>query len=154
MMKSKAGFKKTVNTVVQNSIREEVRKMVLDKNCLFRGGKSLNDLANFSWNDRYAELNKNCPTITHCLMAALTSTRSATHLGLASKTEVSIKPAVGTIMSIIFYLRNYKQNELQELNSMQMWLAGCKREVSQCKVIFSPYNVLCYIFSCLNIRRP
>jgi hypothetical protein len=96
----------------------------------FRGGQSLQEIAQFDWNEKFQSVSDKSPTLTSTLVAALTSKQSKEYLGLASKPDVSAKPIIGTLLSIILYQRRPRNlTGFQELNSLQMWLAGCKRKV-------------------------
>ena len=69
------------------------------------------------------------PTLASSLVTALTTKQSKKYLGLTSKPDVSAKPIIGTLLSIILYQRRPRNlTGFQELYSLlQMWLAGCKR---------------------------
>ena len=126
----RSGFQKALNEVFANKVRQEVSQMAKQKIDTFRGGQSLQEIAQFDWNEQFQSVSDKSPTLTSTLVAALTSKQSKEYLGLASKPDVSAKPIIGTLLSIILYQRRPRNlTGFQELNSLQMWLAGCKREV-------------------------
>jgi len=129
-MKKRVGFKKSLYVVMQNVIRKEISNLLKQKNSVFHGGKTLKEIEQFNWDDRFKEVCINCPTLSNILVGALTSKKSSNVLGLAYRPEISVKPTVGTVISIMLYqLKPRKMTDLPEMNALQMWLAGCKREV-------------------------
>lgn len=117
-------------TYAEKAVRAEVRSLCSRKPSSFQGGKTLEEIGGFDWENQFTELHTTCPILSSVLKGALTSERSSHHFGLASKPGMSAKPAVGTIASIIAFQRKPKaMNYFQQLNSVQMWLAGCQREV-------------------------
>lgn len=126
----RVGFRKALYEVYVETIRSEVSSLIKKKTTSFHGKKTLDEIKEFSWDNKIAELKENCPALNNALMGALTSKQSITFTGLSTRKAVSVIPTVGTLMSIIMYqLQPRRMNDLQELNAMQMWMAGCKREV-------------------------
>ncbi|KAH3872155.1 hypothetical protein DPMN_035369 [Dreissena polymorpha] len=129
-MAARVGFKNAVNSMIQQTVRKEVSRLCQNAQSIFKGGKSLEEMKNFSWETRYQEGVKECPMLTNVLIGATTTKNSSNYLGLASNPSTSAKPTIGTLLAIILYQRKPRiMYDLQELNSIQMWLAGCKREV-------------------------
>ncbi|XP_014678940.1 PREDICTED: uncharacterized protein LOC106818780 [Priapulus caudatus] len=124
------GFKKAMTSWAHEAVRQETQKLLGKKKSLFHGKKSLEQISNFSWDDRYAELKETCPLLTDLLTASVTSRKSLTHLGLAGAPTVSIKPTLGVLISIVLYqLQPRRMSDLQELIGLQLWMSGCKRQM-------------------------
>jgi hypothetical protein len=131
LLRTRKGFRKAILTYAQKSVRSEVRKLCKNEPSSFKGGKTLEDISGFDWEKQFTELQTMCPILSNVLIGALTSERSMNYLGLVSKPSLSVKPIIGTIASIITFERNPRtMNYFQQLNSVQLWLAGCQREVN------------------------
>ncbi|KAK6179745.1 hypothetical protein SNE40_012035 [Patella caerulea] len=100
-----------------------------DTSC-FIGGNTLEGIEAFNWDNNYQELKSNCPTLTSLLVSALTSKWSVKTLSFATRQHNSIKLVLGCLTPVILYNRRPRVlNNFQQLNSLQLRLAGCKREV-------------------------
>ena len=78
-------------------------------------------LRNFDLARVVEEAERDSPAFTTVLRAALCVNKAKRHL---------IIPTMGTIIAIIGYLhRPISMAGFQQLNAIEMWLSGCKREV-------------------------
>ena len=94
------------------------------------GHNKVEDIEEFAWSKKFKEMATKCPTLSGLLISALTSQSSVKVMGLASNVHTSIIPTFGTLASVILYQSKPRMfKAFQELNSIQFWLAGCKREV-------------------------
>lgn len=116
--------------LVKTLIRREISALKSKPLKSFEGKKTFEEMKQFSWNVKLKDAKECLPITTTMITATLTSETTEKKMGLATNPQRSVIPYVGNIMSIITFLLRRKHSELQELNSMQMWLAGCKKEVS------------------------
>ena len=140
LAKNRVGFRKAMSEYVQTVVRDEVSKFCKSSSSL-QGKKSVDDISKFSWTEKHEELSKACPLLMSVLAAALTSNISRRTLELP-RLSISAKPTIGTLMAIIMYQRRPRTLcDFQEMNSLQMWLSGCKREVRRHGIL--AYNMQC-----------
>lgn len=132
LIKARTGFKKSVIAFAQRAVRMEMICLCRNQKSPFKGGKTVAEIGEFDWEKQFTELSEQCPILSSVLIGDLTTEKSVHHFGLASKPCMSAKPVIGTLGSILAFQRNTKSvNYFQELNSVQMWLAGCQREVGK-----------------------
>lgn len=130
LLKARVGFKKAVLDFAQQTVRSEVKDLKRARNSSFQGGKTIEGISKFDWENQFHEISETCPVLLQVLTGALTSQQSSHHLGLACKPHNSVKPIIGVLVSQILYQHRPRNlNFFQQLNSVQMWLAGCQREV-------------------------
>ncbi|KAL3855558.1 hypothetical protein ACJMK2_014765, partial [Sinanodonta woodiana] len=53
LMKTRIGFRKAVNKVLQKMVQDEVQNMAKNISSCFNGGKSLDDISTFDWDVRF-----------------------------------------------------------------------------------------------------
>uniref|UniRef100_A0A8W8JTD6 DUF6589 domain-containing protein n=1 Tax=Magallana gigas TaxID=29159 RepID=A0A8W8JTD6_MAGGI len=144
LIKARTGFKKSVIAFAQRAVRMEMICLCRNQTSPFKGGKTVEEIGEFDWEKQFTELSKQCPILSSVLIGALTTEKSVHHFGLASKPCMSAKPVIGTLGSILAFQRKPKSmNYFQELNSVQMWLAGCQREM---------FNRLNHLGLCVGIK--
>ncbi|XP_062611695.1 uncharacterized protein LOC134273511 isoform X2 [Saccostrea cucullata] len=103
----------------------------------FGAHKSVEEWKGFSWGDFLLEMKEHCPLLTSSLLGSVTSKRTVETVSLRAKPKISAVPTICTVMAILAYQGNQrKMSNLQELNSVQMWLASCKRQ------LFAKFNHL------------
>jgi len=126
---SSKAAKKAAVEVMGNIVREELTGYT--KKLATRENTGLPELFEFNWFNQLTDARKSCPCVLELLIAFLTKRKC--HKTISRKRggkNISLVPVVGTLLSIITNTRNWKSNVLQQMNSVMLWLGGCKRKVS------------------------
>lgn len=127
LLKNRIGARKAFNNIVKREVRQEVKKVLANKSSSLGAEGSLEQMNKFSWNDIFHELTSSCPVFTSALVASTTPIKTK----LSSAPSLSVVSAVGVISAIVTYKAKPQIYKLvQQMNAIQMWLSGCKREVS------------------------
>ncbi|KAJ8304518.1 hypothetical protein KUTeg_018101 [Tegillarca granosa] len=129
MIKNRTGAKKALINIVKQEIRNEIMRMIKSETSVLKSRNSLEQMEQFKWSDIVQELKTICPMLTSVFVSATTTKKSEKHMGLRFNAGTTAIPTIGVLASIITYkAKPYKFKLLQQMNSIQMWLSGCKRE--------------------------
>ncbi|KAJ8297377.1 hypothetical protein KUTeg_023908 [Tegillarca granosa] len=144
LIKNRTGAKKALINIVKQEIREEIMRMIKSETSVLKARNSLEQMEQFKWSDIVQELKTICPMLTSVLVSATTTEKSEKQMGLRFNPGTTAIPTIGVLASIITYkAKPNKFKLLQQMNSIQMWLSGCKREA------FNRFNHLGW---CMGIK--
>ena len=102
----------------------------------------LHSLINFEWNSVIKQAQDICPALLSIVTASLTSKkRQKSRTKKKGGKIISMVPQIGSILSIIAFHWSNRCSVFQQMNSLIMWEAGCKR-----KVVSTPAIIIFLIF--------
>ena len=110
--------------IMSKKVKKELNTYTKKEDTILRKFTPLTveNLDQFSLARTVLEFSEICPTATAFLRASL---------NLRADRSVNIIPIMGVLICHIAYAHKpNKMGVFQQMNAMQMWLAGCKREVS------------------------
>lgn len=125
LLKMKNGFN-AFKTVAKDIVRKEIASCSKDSALRNREER---DLIDFKWSKVIKEMNSKTPLLKSVLIGACVLKKGESTLTKGEKRPLSIIPIIGSIMSQILFARNSRINAVQKIIGLQLWLAGCAREV-------------------------
>ena len=91
---------------------------------------NLQSLVKFEWSSVIKEAQDKCPALLSIVTASLTSKkRQKSKTKKKGEKIISMVPQIGSILNIIAFHWSTRCSVFQQMNSLMMWLGGCKRKV-------------------------
>ncbi|XP_069114331.1 LOW QUALITY PROTEIN: uncharacterized protein [Argopecten irradians] len=113
----KSGFKKAVDKYVQKAVEKEKSSMLKKKESVFKGKKSLDELKVFLMGKSYGG-DESYNAFGNIMLNTC-----------VKKNNTEAPHIVGSVMAQMLYHRQQSFNNLQQINALQLWIGGCKRQV-------------------------
>ena len=124
--------------IMQDIVRSEAKLYAksTSKNVI-----NLQSLIDFDWDSVIKQAQDICPALLSIVTASLTSTKRQKSRTKKGEKIISMVPQIGSILSIIAFHWSTRCSVFQQMNSLMMWLGGCKR-----KVVSTPAIIIFLIF--------
>ena len=113
--------------IMQDIVRSEAKlyAKLTSKNVI-----NLQSLIDFDWDCVIKQAQDICPALLSIVTASLTSKkRQKSRTKKKREKFISMVPQIGSILNIIAFHWFNKCSVFQQMNSLMMWEAGCKRKV-------------------------
>lgn len=131
LIQSSGAASNAFRRIISDVCRSEINHLIKpETKSVWRSNGNTDKILNFSWQDVLQEANLHCPTITAALVGSTTTRKNEATLTKRIKIKTSVVPNIGAILGEMVFCRNNRHMKLfQELVGVQLWLAGCSREV-------------------------
>lgn len=117
-------FLQAIKRAVQSIVRKEINGLLKDKQSPFRESKNLEDFTSFSWSALEKNVKKSAPFFVAVLESVVNKP------GRVAPQQAMLM----CIAQLLFSRNRTHYRRVQEMVGVQLWLAGCKREV--CNKLF------------------
>ncbi|KAL5017880.1 hypothetical protein ScPMuIL_003602 [Solemya velum] len=129
LFRSSQAARTSFQRIIKDVVRAEMSAMTHPSfNSVWRSSGSLTDMSELSWPRVLSEAKRVCPTLLSCLTAAITTRAGEKTLSTGRKPK-SILPYIGSIIGQLCYQKRKSLSVFPLLVGVQLWLAGCRREV-------------------------